>query len=199
MVERTLPKPDTRVRFPSAAPKAPDFVAGLFPRLKRESLPGGNTFPRALGISAFQPVSRSKSLLPHGRRLFILGWMWWLGSVGRVEAVCSLLLQGTRPRFASDTLMSRRNIPASPLLIPPPCGARWGRGCALWNEPRATLFGKTVRERGGGMLGLGTANSLPRMKIGFRAPTRRFVHTRLSYTFLKRHQGARALRGWVPL
>ena len=150
MVERTLPKPDTRVRFPSAAPKAPDFVAGLFPRLKRESLPGGNTFPRALGISAFQPVSRSKSLLPHGRRLFILGWMWWLGSVGRVEAVCSLLLQGTRPRFASDTLMSRRNIPASPLLIPPPCGARWGRGCALWNEPRATWLGKSVRGGGEG-------------------------------------------------
>ena len=38
--------------------------------------------------------------------------------MGRVEAVCSLLLQGTRPRFASDTLMSRRNIPASPLLFP---------------------------------------------------------------------------------
>ena len=30
-------------------------------RLKRESLPGGNTFPRALGISTLQPVSRSKS------------------------------------------------------------------------------------------------------------------------------------------
>ena len=66
MVERTLPKPDTRVRFPSAAPQAPDFVAGLFPRLKRESLPGGNTFPRALGISAFQPVSRSTSPGPYG-------------------------------------------------------------------------------------------------------------------------------------
>ena len=76
MVERTLPKPDTRVRFPSAAPKAPDFVAGLFPRLKRESLPGGNTFPRALGISAFQPVSRSKSPEPYGLGLYFfeLGW-----------------------------------------------------------------------------------------------------------------------------
>ena len=51
--------------------------------------------------------------------LYFLGWMRWLGSVGRVEAVCSLLLQGTRPRFASDTLMSRRNIPASPLLPSP--------------------------------------------------------------------------------
>lgn len=31
MVERTLPKPDTRVRFPSAAPKAPDLtVWGLY-------------------------------------------------------------------------------------------------------------------------------------------------------------------------
>ena len=170
MVERTLPKPDTRVRFPSAAPKAPDFVAGLFPRLKRESLPGGNTFPRALGISAFQPVSRSKSLLPHGRRLFILGWMWWLGSVGRVEAVCSLLLQGTRPRSASDTLMSRRNIPASPLLIPPlrvggVVGAAARQGC----EPRDTRLGKSVRERGGGILGLGTADSSPRMDVGLRA------------------------------
>ena len=144
MVERTLPKPDTRVRFPSAAPKAPDFVAGLFPRLKRESLPGGNTFPRALGISAFQPVSRSTSLLPHGRRLFILGWMWWLGSVGRVEAVCSLLLQGTRPRFASDTLMSRRNIPASPLPLFP----------SLWCEVGMRTAGHSAWEecarRGGG-------------------------------------------------
>lgn len=76
MVERTLPKPDTRVRFPSAAPQAPDFVAGLFPRLKRESLPGGNTFPRALGISAFQPVSRSTSPGPYGLGLYFfeLGW-----------------------------------------------------------------------------------------------------------------------------
>lgn len=153
MVERTLPKPDTRVRFPSAAPKAPDFVAGLFPRLKRESLPGGNTFPRALGISAFQPVSRSTSLLPHGRRLFILGWMWWLGWVGRVEAVCSLLLQGTRPRSASDTLMSRRNIPASPLPLFPSPG-RWSSGCgcaagmrtagyAAWEECAGTGRGNT--------------------------------------------------------
>ena len=31
MVERTLPKPDTRVRFPSAAPQAPDLmVLGLY-------------------------------------------------------------------------------------------------------------------------------------------------------------------------
>ena len=162
MVERTLPKPDTRVRFPSAAPQAPDFVAGLFPRLKRESLPGGNTFPRALGISAFQPVSRSTSLLPHGRRLFILGWMWWLGSVGRVEAVCSLLLQGTRPRFASDTLMSRRNIPASPSASLPSLWCEVGcvaarQGC----EPRAARCGKSVRERGGGILGLGTAGNSP--------------------------------------
>ena len=150
MVERTLPKPDTRVRFPSAAPQAPDFVAGLFPRLKRESLPGGNTFPRALGISAFQPVSRSTSLLPHGRRLFILGWMWWLGSVGRVEAVCSLLLQGTRPRSASDTLMSRRNIPASPLLTLSPSPGRWssGCGCAAGNETRALGLERVCAEAG---------------------------------------------------
>lgn len=30
MVERTLPKPDTRVRFPSAAPKAPDLTVWGF-------------------------------------------------------------------------------------------------------------------------------------------------------------------------
>ena len=30
MVERTLPKPDTRVRFPSAAPQAPDFTVWGF-------------------------------------------------------------------------------------------------------------------------------------------------------------------------
>ena len=164
MVERTLPKPDTRVRFPSAAPQAPDFVAGLFPRLKRESLPGGNTFPRALEISAFQPVSRSTSLLPHGRRLFILGWMWWLGSVGRVEAVCSLLLQGTRPRFASDTLMSRRNIPASPSASLPSLWCEVGCGCRGRDANRGTLdLGRVCAEGGGrGILGLGTADSLPR-------------------------------------
>jgi len=36
-----------------------------------------------------------------------------------------LLLQGTRPRSASDTLMSRRNIPASPLLTLSPSPGRW--------------------------------------------------------------------------
>ena len=105
MVERTLPKPDTRVRFPSAAPQAPDLI---------------------------------------GSGLYFLGWMRWLGSVGRVEAVCSLLLQGTRPRFASDTLMSRRNIPASPLLTPSPSPGRWSSGCdrALGNEPRGLGLGR---------------------------------------------------------
>lgn len=160
MVERTLPKPDTRVRFPSAAPKAPDFVAGLFPRLKRESLPGGNTFPRALGISAFQPVSRSKSPGPYG-----LGLYFW-----RVEAVCSLLLQGTRPRSASDTLMSRRNIPASPLLPSPlRAGGVVGAATAAGVRTAAARCGKSVRERGGGILGLGTAGNSPRLNIGLRA------------------------------
>ena len=65
--------------------------------------------------------------------------MWWLGLVGRVEAVCSLLLQGTRPRSASDTLMSRRNIPASPL--PPSFPLSVVRG-------RAQLCGKRVRTTG---------------------------------------------------
>lgn len=69
--------------------------------------------------------------------------------VGRVEAVCSLLLQGTRPRFASDTLMSRRNIPTSPLLPSPSLWYEVGcvaarQGC----EPRATWLGKSVRGEG---------------------------------------------------
>ena len=40
---------------------------------------------------------------------------------------------------------------------------RWssGCGCALGNEPRDARLGKTVRERGGGILGLGTADSSP--------------------------------------
>lgn len=80
--------------------------------------------------------------------------MWWLGLVGRVEAVCSLLLQGTRPRSASDTLMSRRNIPASPLLLSPPSPGRWSSGCgcaagmrtagyAAWEECAGTGRGNT--------------------------------------------------------
>lgn len=109
MVERTLPKPDTRVRFPSAAPQAPD--------------------------------------------LMVWGFIYW-----RVEAVCSLLLQGTRPRFASDTLMSRRNIPASPLLSSPPslwCEVGCGyavrgltAGDSAWEECAGTGRGNTgVRYR----------------------------------------------------
>lgn len=117
MVERTLPKPDTRVRFPSAAPQAPDLMVWGF---------------------------------------YFLGWMRWLGAVGRVEAVCSLLLQGTRPRFASDTLMSRRNIPASPLLSSPllraggvvgadaRCGTNHGR--SAWEEC-ARRRGRNTRVR----------------------------------------------------
>lgn len=117
MVERTLPKPDTRVRFPSAAPQAPDLMVWGF---------------------------------------YFLGWMRRLGAVGRVEAVCSLLLQGTRPRFASDTLMSRRNIPASPLLTLSPSPGRWssGCGCAVWNEPRALGLGRVCAEAGRGNTGV---------------------------------------------
>ena len=110
MVERTLPKPDTRVRFPSAALPEP---------------------------------------LTEWRGVFILGWMWWLGSVGRVEAVCSLLLQGTRPRSASDTLMSRRNIPASPLPLFPSPG-RWSSGCGSSAGANHGLLGlgRVCAERG---------------------------------------------------
>lgn len=50
-------------------------------------------------------------------------------------------------------------------------GAAVRQGC----EPRATQFGKTVRGRGGGILGLGTAGNSPRMKIGFRVPHRRLA------------------------
>ena len=113
-----------------------------------------------------------------------------------------MLLQGTRPRFASDTLMSRRNIPTSPLLTLSPSRGRWssGCGCAAGNEPRALGLGRVCAEAGrGGILGLGTADSSPRLNIGFRVPNRKLARARLSYTFLKRHQGARALRGRVPL
>ncbi len=114
MVERTLPKPDTRVRFPSAAPQAPDLTVWGF-------------------LFGLDVVVRLRA---------------W---VERVEAVCSLLLQGTRPRFASDTLMSRRNIPASPLLIPSPLreGGVVSAGCN-GDEPWETQLGKSVRGGGEG-------------------------------------------------
>lgn len=62
-----------------------------------------------------------------------------------------MLLQGTRPRFASDTLMSRRNIPASPLLIPSPLreGGVVSAGCN-GDEPWETQLGKSVRGGGKG-------------------------------------------------
>ena len=106
-----------------------------------------------------------------------------------------MLLQGPRPRFASDTLMSRRNIPTSPLLTLSPSRGRWssGCGCAAGNEPRALGLGRVCAEAGrGGILGLGTADSSPRLNIGFRVPNRKLARAQHSYTFLKRHQGARA-------
>ena len=111
----------------------------------------------------------------------------------------------------------------SPTSLSPPPGqveerVRLIRG----HEPQETRLGKTARERGGGILGLGTADSSPREADRYlgaavvpqegqgsfprahrereywnaTAPRER---ARLSYTFLKRHQGARALRGRVPL
>ena len=63
MVERTLPKPDTRVRFPSAARinhKPLASVRGFHvPNFSPESLPGAALAPRPLVIRTLQPVSRS--------------------------------------------------------------------------------------------------------------------------------------------
>ena len=46
--------------------------------------------------------------------------------------------------------MSRRNIPASPLLTLSPSPGRWssGCGCAVWNEPRALGLGRVCAEAG---------------------------------------------------
>lgn len=105
MVERTLPKPDTRVRFPSAA---------LYP-------------------------------LTSSVRGFCFGLLWvWL-----VEAVCSLLLQGTRPRSASDTLMSRRNIPTSPLSLPSPEGGVVGAAHQRLRTAGRMAWEECARKRGG--------------------------------------------------
>ena len=81
-----------------------------------------------------------------------------------------MLLQGTRPRSASDTLMSRRNIPASPLLPSPPLradgvvGAATRQGC----EPRATRLGKSVRGEGEGNTRVGYRRQLAG-KLGLAA------------------------------
>ncbi len=64
--------------------------------------------------------------------------------------------------------MSRRNIPASPLLALSPSLGRWssGCGCAAGNEPRALGLGRVCAEAGRRILGLGTADSSPGNKIG---------------------------------
>lgn len=145
MVERTLPKPDTRVRFPSAA---------------------------------LHPLTSSV-------RGFCFGLLWvWL-----VEAVCSLLLQGTRPRSASDTLMSRRNIPASPILIPSPslwyevgCGLRGGECTA------GSRLGKSVRGGGEGNTGVRYRRQL--------AKNKRWVEGAYQQAWAERsYRGARAAFG----
>ena len=147
MVERTLPKPDTRVRFPSAAPKAPDFVAGLFPRLKRESLPGGNTFPRALGISAFQPVSRSTSPGPYGLGLYFfkLGW------TGRGGMFLAPTGNPSSLRFGHPDVATEHTG-----LSPTSLSLRAGGVVGAAHQRVRTAgprLGKSVRERGGGILG----------------------------------------------
>ena len=63
MVKPQSSKLITRVRFPSSPRTNPsDVVGGIFcARGCRESLPGENTIPRALGIFALQPVIPSTS------------------------------------------------------------------------------------------------------------------------------------------
>lgn len=155
MVERTLPKPDTRVRFPSAAPKAPDFVAGLFPRLKRESLPGGNTFPRALGISAFQPVSRSTSPGPYGLGLYFLA--------GRGGMFLTPAGNPSSLRFGHpDVATEHTDFSPSP--------GRWssGCGCAVWNEPRALGLGRVCGNGEGEYWGEVPQTARRETKVGSR-------------------------------
>ena len=163
MVERTLPKPDTRVRFPSAAPKAPDFVAGLFPRLKRESLPGGNTFPRALGISAFQPVSRS----PQAPDLTVWGFIFWVGCGGWAKGLgCGLGRTGRGGMFLApagnpsslrfghpDVATEHTGLSPTPFSLPLREGGVVGAGC-VGSKLRVARLGKSVRGGGEGNTGV---------------------------------------------
>ena len=50
----------------------------------------------------------------------------------------------------------------SPTILSPSPG-RWssGCGCTVWNDPRALGLGRVCAEAGRGILGLGTADSLP--------------------------------------
>ena len=213
MVERTLPKPDTRVRFPSAAPKAPDFVAGLFPRLKRESLPGGNTFPRALGISTLQPVSRStKPPAPQQEAFYFeLGWMGRGGMFLAPAGNPSSLRVGHPDVATEHTCLSPTNsLPSLWCEVGRGCASRMRTaGCSAWEDCAGTRRGNTrVRYRRQLTEGRQIGIWVPRwFRRDVGAPSRRLtvkgliatMCARLSYTFLKRHQGARALRGRVPL
>ena len=171
MVERTLPKPDTRVRFPSAAPQAPDFVAGLFPRLKRESLPGGNTFPRALGISAFQPVSRSSKprTLWFGALFFGLDVVVRLGWTGRGGMFFAPTGNPSSLRVGHPDVATE-HTGLSPCFPPPSLWCEVGARLCGRGANRGLLgVGRVCAEGGRGMLGLGTADSSPKMNVGLRA------------------------------
>ena len=112
-----------------------------------------------------------------------------------------MLLQGTRPRFASDTLMSRRNIPASPLLIPSPSPGRWssGCGCTVWNDPRALGLGRVCAEAGRGILGLGTADSSPGNGIGIWVRWWLSLGGQGAYQRAQRERACRNCASAVPL
>ena len=95
MVERTLPKPDTRVRFPSAALQSlllhskRLFAAEAGIASRRKYIPSR---ARDFRLPARQPLHKPRTLR-FGALFFGLDVMVGLGWVGWVEAVCSLLLQ----------------------------------------------------------------------------------------------------------
>ena len=162
MVERTLPKPDTRVRFPSAALQSllPHgrrlFAAEAGIASRRKYIPSR---ARDFRLPARQPLQKP--------RTSSRGFSYNLDG-SRRYVPCSCREPVLAPR--RTPLMSRRNIPASPLPLSSPLRAGGVVGAdARCRTNRGTLgLGRVCAERGKGYSGEVPQTARRETKVGSR-------------------------------